>query len=71
MKKTPSKKLDKPTTPPGPTPLEKALLEADAVIADLAGQLGIPPGLPMRTLNEAAKRMNDLQLALKRREDET
>jgi hypothetical protein len=65
MKKTPSKPIPKATTPREPSPLEKALAEADAIIAGLASQLGVKPGPPTTSLNEAAKRMNELEIALR------
>ena len=66
MKKPkPVKPTPKPTTPREPTPLAKALAEADTIIAGLAAKLGVKPGPPTTSLNEAAKRMNELEIALR------
>ena len=64
--------MAKSTTPtPGPNPLAKYLAEADAAIASLAKKLGVKPGPPTTSLNEAAQRWNALEIALRRKEDKT
>ena len=63
--KTPRKPVK--TTPREPSPLKKALAEADTIIARLAGKLGVKPGPPTTSLNEATNRMNELELALMRK----
>lgn len=68
MKKPPSKK---PTTPPKPpTPLQLAMIEANARIRSMEAELMIEHGPAVTSLNTAAGPMSWLELRLKEKEDQ-